>query len=270
MNTTSIQQRKEAILAKAYQNGQVVATRLAEELGISDATVRRDLRALAEAGLLELNHGGAQLRKNLDYSFISKSMRNVEAKRRIAQIAAGLIEGGQQVFLDSGTTCFHIAGYLRGKKNISVIVNSVRTAQELHTPDLHVLMLGGQYRADRMDSVGPITAETLAKIRGYRAFIGCDGAGMDFGPSSIDIDSAHIFSMAIRNARESILLADYSKFESPALFKIANWNSISMVITEKPPPAKWTRFFEQNQIQILYPENPNLNVITETQLNRNE
>ncbi len=261
MNTTSIQHRKEAILAKVYQNGQVVATRLAEEFGISDATVRRDLRALAEAGLLELNHGGAQLRKNLDYSFISKSMRNVESKRAIAQIAAGLIEGGQQIFLDSGTTCFHIAGYLRGKKNISVIVNSVRTAQELYSADMNVLMLGGQYRPERMDTVGPIAAETLAKFRGYRAFIGCDGAGMEFGPSSIDIDSAHLFSQAIRNARECFLLADYSKFESPALFKIADWNNISIVITDQRPPAEWIVFFEQHRIQILCPENPNLNTV---------
>lgn len=255
MNTTSIQQRKDAILARVYQNGQVVASRMAEELGISDATVRRDLRSLAEAGLVELNHGGAQLRKNLDYSFISKSMRNVEAKRTIAEIAAGLIESGQQIFLDSGTTCFHIAGHLRGKKSVSIIVNSVRTAQELYTPDLNVIMLGGQYRPDRMDNIGPMAAESLSKLRGYRAFIGCDGLGMDFGPSSIDVDSAHIFSLAINNAKETILLADSSKFESPGLFKITDWQNVSIIVTEQPPPLEWAEFFHRNRIQILFPEN---------------
>ncbi len=254
MNTISIKQRKDAIVAKVYHEGQVVASQLADELGISDATVRRDLKSLAEEGLLELNHGGAQLKKDLDYSFISKSMRNVQSKRAIAAIAAEMISDGQQIFLDSGTTCFHVAGFLRAKKSLSIIVNSVRTAQELHSPSLNVLILGGQYRPERMDTIGPMAGQSLEKLRGYRAFIGCDGLGMDFGPSSVDIESAHIFSQAIKNAREAVLLADTSKFESPGLFKITDWENISAVITEKPLPGHWQEFFQQNDIQMLNAE----------------
>jgi hypothetical protein len=112
---------------------------------VSEATVRRDLHGLAAEGLLQLNHGGASVVRGSDHSFLSKLTQNVEAKQTIAQLAAQLVCDGEQLFLDSGTTCFAMTAFLRAKRGLSVIVNSIRTAQEL-APGINVLMLGGQYR----------------------------------------------------------------------------------------------------------------------------
>ena len=181
-------------------------------------------------------------------------MRNVEEKRVIAALATELINDGDQIFLDSGTTCFEMAKYLRTKKSLSIIVNSVRTAEELNAPGLNVLMLGGQYRPDRMDTIGPIAYQTLDRLRGFSTFLGTDGMSRDFGFTSIDIESANLFGLAVKNAKESILLADSSKFDNPALYKITDIHSISTVITEKKPSAEWCSFFDKNEIKLIYPE----------------
>jgi len=260
--TSTIQQRRESIMSHVYRLGHVSVRQLADDLAVSEATVRRDLHGLATEGLLELTHGGASVVRNSDYSFISKSMRNVNAKQIIAKMACELVSDGQQLFLDSGTTCFAMTAYLRTKRGLSVIVNSIRTAQELQSPGVSVLLLGGQYRPDRMDTVGPIAFEVLERFRGYRAFLGADGLGRDFGLTSVDIDSASIFTQAARNARECILLADSSKFDHPSLYKITDFQPISTIITEIEPSQEWMSFFDDQHVNVLYPkessDTPNL------------
>lgn len=250
--TSTIQQRRDEILSLAYQSGYVSVRQIADHLEVSEATVRRDLHELAAEGLLELTHGGASVTRQSDYSFLSKSTRNIEAKKIISEIAADIIHDGDQIFLDSGTTCFVAAPALRAKKRLSVIVNSVRTAQELHAPGVDVLLLGGQFRQDRMDIVGPIAVETLEHFRGYRAFLGADGISMDFGLTSVDIEIAHINKLASNNSIESILLADSSKFDNPKLYKIVGLENLSMVITEKEPSVEWMKYFDAHEITVLY------------------
>lgn len=251
----TIQKRREEILAICYRSGHVQVKKLSEELNVSEATVRRDLQGLAAEGHLELTHGGAKVIFNSDYSFISKSLRNVEAKSIIAQMASSIINDGDQLFLDSGTTCFQMTGYLRAKRGLTIILNSIRTAQELRTPSLNVLILGGQYRPDRMDTVGPMALESLERLRGYRAILGTDGISMDFGLTSVDIESAHVLSIVAKYARECILIADSSKFDQPSLYKITDMNTISTIITEKQPNDEWCKFFKENNINIIHPGN---------------
>ena len=163
------QQRKDVVLAQAYKNGHILVRDLSQSLGVSDATIRRDLHDLAAQGLLELTHGGARIIQTTDYSFLSKSMRNVEAKKTIARLASELVQDGDQIFLDSGTTCFEMTAHLRTRRSLCIIVNSIRTAQELQTPGLKVILIGGQYRPDRMDTVGPMAYQNLDNLRGYKA-----------------------------------------------------------------------------------------------------
>jgi DeoR family fructose operon transcriptional repressor len=252
--TSSIQQRREGILVKAYQHGYVEVSTLSTELGVSEATVRRDLRNLAEEGLLELSHGGASVARGSDHSFLSRAVRNVDAKRVIGQLAADMVTDGDQIFLDSGTTCFEMTRFLRSKRGLSVIVNSVRTAQELFSPGMNVVILGGQYRPDRMDTIGPMAAASLDRLRGYRAFFGSDGIGKEFGTTAIDIESASLFGQAVQNAREAVLLIDGSKFDAPALYRIVEWPAVSTVVTDRPPDATWLEFFDHNGINVICPE----------------
>ena len=240
-------------MAQAYELGHVTVHDLAIGLKVSEATVRRDLRALAQQSQIEVTHGGAFVSRGSDYSFNSKLQRNVEAKKVIGKLAAGLITDGSQIFLDSGTTSYEMCPHLRPKRGLSVIINSVRIAQELASPGVSVIMLGGQYRPDRMDTVGPVATSSLEQLRGFTAFIGTDGIGMDFGMTASDIESAHLYRLAVRNARQTILLADHTKFDAPSLYMIVQWDSISHIVTDCQPNQQWRDFFAQREIQVIFP-----------------
>jgi DeoR/GlpR family transcriptional regulator of sugar metabolism len=250
----STKERREAIVAKVYEAGHVTVKDLAGELGVSEATVRRDVRALADRGRLETVYGGAVPPRNSDFSFRSKSMRNVEAKRAIGRLAAELVGDGEQVFLDSGTTAFQMAPLLKLKRGLSVIVNSARLAMELDTPGLRVVLLGGHYRPDRMDTTGPLATAALDQLHGYVCFVGADGVSMDIGLTASDVESAELFRLAIRNARESILLVDHSKFLAPSLFKIVEWEPIRRVVTDRRPGPQWLEFFQRRGVGVVCPQ----------------
>jgi DeoR family transcriptional regulator of aga operon len=251
--SVSAQDRRRRIISEVISRKHVTARDLALEMAVSEATVRRDFRALADSGQVELVYGGATIARNADYSFSSKAQRNVAAKQSIAALAASLIHDGEQILLDSGTTCFGVADHLKQKHGLSVIVNSAPLAMDLGSPGISVIILGGQYRPERMDAVGPLSTSQLDQLRGYVALIGADGVSRDFGPAASDIESAHLYRLAVRNARETFLLIDHSKFAAPSLFKIVDWNAISRVITDVAPSADWTEFFHGQGIKIVYP-----------------
>jgi DeoR/GlpR family transcriptional regulator of sugar metabolism len=246
--------RRDFINSQVLKYKHVTVKDLAARMEVSEATVRRDLRELAKDGQVELVYGGATLPRRSDYSFESKSTRNVEAKRVVGNLAAGLVEDGDHLMLDSGSTCFQMVDGLKEKRGLSVIMNSSRLVEELAAaPDINLIVLGGQYRPDRMDTVGPLAHATLDQLRGYTAFIGADGVGMEFGPAASDIESAGLYRLAVKNARETILLVDHTKFSAQSLFRIVEWDSVSRVVTDRPPGAEWEEFFDSRGIRLLLP-----------------
>lgn len=247
-------QRREKILASILEKRHVTARDLAVELSASEATIRRDLKAMAADGEIELVYGGATLRRLSDYSFRSKQQRNVEAKRGIGRLAADLVGEDEQLFLDPGTTCFEMVPYLKSRRRLSIICASARLAIELDAPGISVILLGGQYRPDRMDTVGPLAAATLDQLRGYRCFIGADGLDRELGPTAADLESADINRRAVRNARQTVLLVDHTKFASTSLCKIVGWESVSRIVTNRAPTPEWMDFLGARGIQVDYPE----------------
>jgi DeoR family transcriptional regulator, glycerol-3-phosphate regulon repressor len=232
----------------------VSAKDLAANLAVSEATVRRDLKALADDGQVELVYGGATLRRPTDYSFRTKITRNVQAKQVVGRLAGELVGDHDQIFLDSGTTCFEVTPFLKRRRGLSVIVNSARLALELDSPGLSVILLGGQYRPDRMDTVGPLATSTLDQLRGYVCFIGADGVSMDFGLAAADIESAHLYRRAVQNARQTVLVVDHDKFTSASLFKIVDWDAISKVVTDREPAPQWMEFLSARGIALVLPD----------------
>jgi DeoR/GlpR family transcriptional regulator of sugar metabolism len=249
----SSNQRQERIVEELRAKGHATVPDLAGALGVSEATVRRDLRSLAESGRINAVYGGATWPHNADYSFRSKGERNVEAKRAIGRLAADLIHDDDQIFLDSGTTCFEVARLLKRRRGLTVIVNSARLAIELESPGLNVFLIGGQYRSDRMDTVGPLAISAIDQLRGFIAFAGADGLSMDMGLSAADVETAHLNRLALINARECILVADHTKFLAPSLAKIVGWERISRVVTDSPPAGPWLEFFHSRGITVIHP-----------------
>lgn len=247
-------ERQARVLSELLDKKHVTVRKLAENMGISEATIRRDLKTLADGQKVHLVHGGALLPGDGDFSFTAKRDRNKYAKSIIGELAADLVREGEQIFLDSGTTSFQMAEPLSNKRGLSVILNSARLALELKSPSMNLIMLGGQYRPDRMDTIGPIAMSTLDQLRGYTAFIGADGLSMGFGVSAADIDSAHLYRLAVANAREAVLLVDHTKFETASLFKIVDWAMIRKLVTDSRPASEWMQFLNEQNIEVIYPQ----------------
>ena len=104
-----------------------------------------------------------------------------------------------------------------------------------------------------MDTVGPLALHSLEQFHNYRAFMSADGMDQGFGPAASDMETAHLHQLVIRNASETNLLVDSMKFESPALYKIADWDQIDRVITEQSPGENWEGFLREHNIKLLYP-----------------
>lgn len=232
---------------------QVTVKELAAQMEVSDATVRRDLKALAVEQGLRLLHGGAELPKERDYSFQARQMRAVTEKKVIGQLASELIHDGDHVFLDSGTTCSELVPFIKRMHDVTILTNSARLALNLNAPGVQLFLIGGEYRPDRMDSVGPMAVSALNQVRGYTAFIGSDGLSPDFGPSASDLASAHLHRQVVANAATTVLLADHSKFGSASLFQIVDWSQISTVVTDQEPDRDWQDFFNDREINLIYP-----------------
>ena len=246
-------ERRERILAEVFDRGHVTVAELSSNLSVSAATVRRDLRALGEAGQLALVHGGAVCRRDAACSFRARQLRNAEAKRLIGRLAAGLVADDDQIFIDSGTSCFEMAPYLRDRRGLSVVVNSLALATELDAGGLNVILLGGQYRPERMDTIGPLATASLAKLRGYLAFVGADGLSMEFGLTASDIERADLYGLAVANARETVLLADHTKFTTTSLYKVADLATISRIVTDRRPAGEWCEFLQDKGIDLVHP-----------------
>lgn len=249
--------RRQRILTELLDSKRVTVRELAEVMAVSEATVRRDLRELAHREEVTLVHGGATLPKNGDYSIQAKRLRHVEEKTRIGAVAAGLVQDGEQVFLDPGTTSFAMLDHLRRRRGVTIITNSIRLAGALDGgggTGPAALLLGGQVRPDRMDAVGPLALTVLEQLRGYSAFLGADGLTMEFGPSAADIESAHLHRLVVQHAREATLLVDHSKFETCSLFRIVEWERITRIVTDRPPTDAWRTFLDQHGVAVVVAE----------------
>jgi len=245
--------RRQQIMAQLLDKKQVTVKALADAMGVSDATVRRDLKALADAEGLRLVHGGATLPRERDFSFQARQMRATEEKRIIGQLAGQLLRDGDRVFLDSGTTSSELVPYVRKLHEITVLANSARLALELDASGVQLFLIGGEYRPDRMDTIGPLAVGTLNQIRGYTAFIGADGLSMDFGPSASDLPSADLHRQVVANALATVLLVDHSKFGSASLFQIVDWSQINTIVTDREPDGRWQEFFQERNISAVFP-----------------
>jgi len=246
-------ERRKLIMSQLLEQRQVTVKDLASTMDVSDATVRRDLRALADEKGLKLVHGGAALPRERDFSFQARLLRSGQEKKIIGTLASKLMRDGDHVFLDSGTTCSELVPYLKQMHDVTILANSARLALELDASGVQLFLIGGEYRPDRMDTVGPMAVGTLNQVRGYTAFIGADGLSMDFGPSASDLASAHLHRQVVANAHSTVLLVDHSKFGNASLFQIVEWPQIVTVVTDKEPDASWREFFNEKNITVVYP-----------------
>lgn len=248
-------QRKDQILKALYEKGHLEVRELSLRFSISEATVRRDLRRLADDDLIELVYGGATIPRKNNFSIRGRQARNIEAKEIIGRLAVHkLVREGDCIFVESGSTCACMIPHLLGFQKLDVITNSTTIAAELGKhANFNVLLLGGKFRYERMDSVGPFAQMVIEQLSGYRSFIGADGMSMDFGLTCTDVETAHLYRSVINHASLTTVLVDHTKFSAPTLYKLIDLSGINCVITDRIPPQDWIEVLNRLDIDLIYP-----------------
>jgi len=230
----NFQKRKNIILNILEERGEVTVKELADELAISEITVRRDLTVLTADGLVYRTHGGimkVELTKT-PFHFANKAAVNVEEKDNICRLAAKEIQEGDIIFMDCGSTVFRLCQFIRNKK-IHVITNSLPIVYELMNSSVKINLVGGEIDPERQAVHGRIAEEHIGRYKADRAFIGVDGISVENGLSAYSEIEAGITLAMFANSAISYLLCDASKVGKDKYFQFAPLNSLDVMITNK-------------------------------------
>ncbi|WP_147124737.1 DeoR/GlpR family DNA-binding transcription regulator [Shimia ponticola] len=232
--------RHARILSAARSAGQVNATRLAHEIGVTPQTIRTDLRKLVDAGLLERVHGGAILPSGVRHiGYADRQALNRDRKARIGARVSRLIPNDSSLFLNIGTTTEAVAKELLSHSNMMVVTNNLNVANILaQNESCEVIVAGGQLRRSDGGLVGDAAAATIERYKVDFAVIGT--SALDQAGDLLDFDAAEVrvAQTILRQARSSILAADHTKFTRQAPVRIANLAELDVFVTDQAPSER--------------------------------
>lgn len=243
--------RERRILNLLQQRGDQSVAALCEDLGVSEATVRRDLQALEKRGLLKRLHGGATLDgvSVLEPQFQDKQGRNSDAKDAIGLCALGLIEDGDDIYLDGGSTIMALARLLHRKRHLTIVTNSLMAAATLMDTEHRLILIGGEFRPKSRVTIGPLTAPIIETLRVRKAFMGTIGLTLEDGMTTTDPGEAFTKEQMMRRAARVILLADHSKFGVSSFARSGSLDDIDTIVTDEID-EDWRRELEQHDVHV--------------------
>jgi DeoR/GlpR family transcriptional regulator of sugar metabolism len=228
-------QRRERIQEYLTTHKVVRLVDLSEILNVSEATVRRDLERLEDIGFLERTHGGAILsqRINLEEDYAQRAQRSLNEKRWIGALAASMIENGDIVFINSGTTTTEIIRQIPANLNITVLTNNLIAALEVGVVDFELILLGGSFQPVSNSVGGRFAVANLGHVYADKTFIGVDGISIKYGctfPTNAEAEVVH--RMMERTRGPIIVVADHTKWGMVSNFEVPRIAQIDHLITD--------------------------------------
>ncbi|GAB4084164.1 DeoR/GlpR family DNA-binding transcription regulator [Myceligenerans cantabricum] len=217
------------------EHGTTRLTDLIRELGVSSATMRRDLAAMEDQGLLVRTHGGVRaLDPTTEVPVLLRDNRFREAKLRIAEHAAGLLPSGRySVAISGGTTAAAVARALATRPDLAIVTNALTTATELASrSNLKVIMTGGFVRSSSFEAVGALAENTFNAINVGTAFLGTDGISVRGGATTHDETEARTNHAMLAHAEQVVVVADGSKVGRVTLAKVADLAEVDTLVTD--------------------------------------
>jgi len=247
-------ERHEAILERARANGRVEVGALADELGVTVETVRRDLTALERLGVVRRVHGGALPveRLTLEPTLATRETKQSEQKHRIAQRAIEEIPRGASVLLDSGTTTVAIAALLPVDMELTVVTNSITIASTLaDRPGIELMMLGGRIRYRTGAAVGTWATTALGDVYTDVAFLGTNGFNVERGFTTPDQAEAVAKAAMTTAARRVIMVADATKAGQVHLHRFASVDQVAMLLTDASLDEDTVEEFDAAGVEVV-------------------
>ncbi len=228
--------RRNSILEILNRSGKVRVSYLSEVLGTSEVTIRNDLSELEKNGYLERVPGGAvQTMKNY-YNMDLQQRRNENAteKQSIAAVTAGLINDGDTLLINAGTTTYFTALELKRFKNLKIVTNSISVAVELAgAPTFHVQLLGGDINPQYSFTYGNIALDQLRRYKADKVILSVDGVCCEEGLTTYHAEEAQVSKLMIERARTAIVVADFTKIGHESFSQISDLSSASYLVTNR-------------------------------------
>lgn len=227
------QERHQLILQRLNEKEIVKLQELVELTNSSESTIRRDLVVLEEQNYIKRVHGGASLLKgtNQEQGFVEKSSKNLQEKKQIAEYAANLVEDGECIYLDAGTSVFQMIPFLASKE-IVVVTNGLTHIDALLERGIKTYLLGGLIKSKTSALIGRGAIESMDKYRFDKCFMGVNGIHLQYGYTTPDPEEAAIKSRAIQLSREAYILADKTKIGDVTFAKVCDLQDATMITTE--------------------------------------
>ncbi|PFH26875.1 DeoR/GlpR family DNA-binding transcription regulator [Burkholderia sp. JKS000303] len=245
-------QRKKVILDALARDGQVLAAELSAQFGVSEDTIRRDLRELAAEGLLQRVHGGALPASPAVAPFAQREALEPEEKRRIARRAAQMIAPGQVAIVDGGTTSALLVSQLPPDLRATIVTHSPSVAVALAAhPSIDVILIGGRLYKHSIVSVGAAAMEGIARIHADLYFMGVTGVHPVAGLSTGDFEEAAIKRALAERAAETVVLASQSKLRAASQFVIGELALAQTIVVERETDAALTEPIEAAGVTVV-------------------
>lgn len=229
-------EKQKKILDYVNKTKKATVIELSEYLGVSKVTIRRYLNELENKGLIFKTHGGAlSMDNDLNHEipYESKVDLNSSQKEKIGAAAAKLIEEGDVIILDAGSTTLEIATHLENK-NVTVITNDIKIAMELASrPNVKLIITGGTVHKHVYTVIGSETEAFINKIHVNKTFLGADAINMEFGITNRTLEEASVKKAMIKAGEQTILVADYSKFNKKAFADVCSLDGIDTLVIDK-------------------------------------
>ncbi|HEY9595704.1 MAG TPA: DeoR/GlpR family DNA-binding transcription regulator, partial [Spirochaetia bacterium] len=250
-----VEERKQKILEHIADKRKATVVELCEQFKVSSATIRNDLRDLEAAGLLVRTHGGAMVRSKtgLETDMLSRGIENLEAKRKVAELAIGLIDDGDTVVLDTGTTILELARLLDRRRDITVVTNDLAIGLLLEEMEsVKIVFVGGVVRKRFHCTVTTdlSSRELLSGLTVDKAFMGVNSFSLEKGASTPDLGHAEMKKRMMSIAAKVVLLFDASKLGRNSFARFATLEDIDTVVTDAIGETE-KRALEESGIEVI-------------------
>lgn len=230
--------RKGEIVDRVRRHGSVVAAELATEWGVSEDTIRRDLRELASEGKVQRVHGGAVQLSPAGADYAARMTVATQPKAAVARTAAAMIQAGQTVFLDGGTTTSAICRALSPSLQITIVTHAPTIAIELLAkPAVRVVLIGGSLYRHSVVTVGALAVEQINAVSADIFFMGVSGVHADHGLTTGDAEEAAIKRAISRRAVDTVVLASSEKLGCALPHSVVGFSDVAAAITDERSPT---------------------------------
>ncbi|MEX2443030.1 MAG: DeoR/GlpR family DNA-binding transcription regulator [Alkalispirochaeta sp.] len=249
-------ERRQTITTILKKRGSLRVTEMSERLGVSEVTLRKDLATLEEMGVLERTHGGAVLADQTDVGGLLSTRKRTasEAKQSIARAARTLLNHGETIFVDSGSTCAELARLIVDME-LRVVSNALDVLVLLaDRPGIALHATGGAFRHHAGSFIGPDAEEVVGRMHFDHAFVGATGVAEDGRFSSQNSIEAQLKRRVIASASTSVILADATKFGRNAFSEFSTMSDIDILITDSATDRETVAQFRAHGLDVIVAE----------------